>query len=62
MPGATDERSDTGWIVPVCRLTKELAMEMVWGTGEVTLDDQDGKDIILTLHFGLPFMDWDDFS
>eukprot|EP00975_Prorocentrum_lima_P064724 12899246-Prorocentrum_lima.AAC.1 len=35
---------------------------MVYGTGKVTLEDQDGQEIILTLHFGLPFMDWDDFS
>eukprot|EP00975_Prorocentrum_lima_P053079 11131878-Prorocentrum_lima.AAC.1 len=35
---------------------------MVWGADKVTLEDQDGKDIIQTLHFGLPFVDRDDFS
>eukprot|EP00975_Prorocentrum_lima_P017896 3775534-Prorocentrum_lima.AAC.1 len=28
MPGANDEKSDIGWIAPVCRLTKELGMKM----------------------------------
>eukprot|EP00975_Prorocentrum_lima_P047604 9950128-Prorocentrum_lima.AAC.1 len=35
---------------------------MVWGTDKVTLEDHDGIETILTLHFGLPFMDRDDFS
>eukprot|EP00975_Prorocentrum_lima_P025723 5411994-Prorocentrum_lima.AAC.1 len=34
---------------------------MVWGTDKVTLEDQDGKEIILKLHFDPPFMEWDDF-
>eukprot|EP00975_Prorocentrum_lima_P028583 6005686-Prorocentrum_lima.AAC.1 len=62
MPGASDSKSGIGWIVPVCRLAKESEMKLIWGTDKVTLEDQDGKDIILTLHCGLPFMDWDDFS
>eukprot|EP00975_Prorocentrum_lima_P060639 12722364-Prorocentrum_lima.AAC.1 len=28
MPGVNDEKSDIGWIVPVCRLTKELGMKL----------------------------------
>eukprot|EP00975_Prorocentrum_lima_P013475 2861592-Prorocentrum_lima.AAC.1 len=37
-------------------------MKLVWGTDRVTLEDQDAKEIILKLPFGLPFMYWDDFS
>eukprot|EP00975_Prorocentrum_lima_P070754 12933931-Prorocentrum_lima.AAC.1 len=37
-------------------------MKLVWGTDKVALMDQDGKEIILLLHCGLAFMDWDDFS
>eukprot|EP00975_Prorocentrum_lima_P000733 147033-Prorocentrum_lima.AAC.1 len=37
-------------------------MKLVWGTDKVALEDLDGKDIIPKLHFGLPFMDWDDLS
>eukprot|EP00975_Prorocentrum_lima_P031954 6708162-Prorocentrum_lima.AAC.1 len=59
MPGATYGRSGFGWIVPVCRITKVLGMKLVWGSDKVTLGYQDGKDIVQTLHFGLPFMDWD---
>eukprot|EP00975_Prorocentrum_lima_P043938 9214587-Prorocentrum_lima.AAC.1 len=62
MPGSSDSKSDIGWIVPVCRLTKELGMTLVWGTDKVALVGQDGKELILSLHFGLPFMEWDDFS
>eukprot|EP00975_Prorocentrum_lima_P042311 8890807-Prorocentrum_lima.AAC.1 len=62
MPGVNDEKSDIGWIVPVCRLTKELGMKLAWGKDKVAPVDQDGKGIILSLHFGLPFMEWDDFS
>eukprot|EP00975_Prorocentrum_lima_P049065 10268900-Prorocentrum_lima.AAC.1 len=62
MPGPSDSKSGMGWIVPVCRLTKELGTKLVWGTDNVALVDQDGKEIILSLHFGLPFMDWADFS
>eukprot|EP00975_Prorocentrum_lima_P004542 983897-Prorocentrum_lima.AAC.1 len=51
-----------GWIVPVRRLTQELGMKPVWGTDKVTLKDQYGKELILKLHFGLPFMEWDDSS
>eukprot|EP00975_Prorocentrum_lima_P020636 4341388-Prorocentrum_lima.AAC.1 len=51
MPGATHERSDIGWVVPVCRLTEELGMKLIWDTDKGTLDDQDGQDIIPTLHF-----------
>eukprot|EP00975_Prorocentrum_lima_P013915 2956419-Prorocentrum_lima.AAC.1 len=40
----------------------EPGMKLVWGTDKVMLADQDGNDIIQRLHFGLPFMDWDDFS
>eukprot|EP00975_Prorocentrum_lima_P062656 12886785-Prorocentrum_lima.AAC.1 len=39
MPGANDEKSDIGWVVPVCRLTNELGMKMVWSTDKVTLED-----------------------
>eukprot|EP00975_Prorocentrum_lima_P037894 7972314-Prorocentrum_lima.AAC.1 len=60
MPRATDERSGIGWIVLVCELTKELGMKLVWGSDKVTPEDQDGKEIILALRFGLPFMDWED--
>eukprot|EP00975_Prorocentrum_lima_P043313 9093329-Prorocentrum_lima.AAC.1 len=35
---------------------------LVWGTDNVALVGQDGKEIILSVHFDLPFMDWDDFS
>eukprot|EP00975_Prorocentrum_lima_P066540 12909779-Prorocentrum_lima.AAC.1 len=35
---------------------------MVWGTDKVTLEGQDKKEIIRSLHVGLPFMDWDGFS
>eukprot|EP00975_Prorocentrum_lima_P021244 4471645-Prorocentrum_lima.AAC.1 len=42
MPGATDERRGIGWIVPVCRLTKELGVKLVWGTDKVILEDPDG--------------------
>eukprot|EP00975_Prorocentrum_lima_P009590 2043108-Prorocentrum_lima.AAC.1 len=62
MPGSSHSKTDIGWIVPVCRLTKELGMKLVWGTDKAALVDQDGKEIILSLHLGLPFMDWDDFS
>eukprot|EP00975_Prorocentrum_lima_P019661 4138320-Prorocentrum_lima.AAC.1 len=37
-------------------------MKLVWGTDKVALVGQDGKDIILSLHVGLPLMEWDDFS
>eukprot|EP00975_Prorocentrum_lima_P056894 11937928-Prorocentrum_lima.AAC.1 len=30
MPGASDNKSDVGWIVPVCRLTNELGMKLIW--------------------------------
>eukprot|EP00975_Prorocentrum_lima_P065316 12902759-Prorocentrum_lima.AAC.1 len=30
MLGATDERSDIDWVVPVCRLTQELGMKLIW--------------------------------
>eukprot|EP00975_Prorocentrum_lima_P021970 4625327-Prorocentrum_lima.AAC.1 len=43
MPGANEEKSDIGWVVPVCTLTKELGMKLVWGTDKVALEDQDGK-------------------
>eukprot|EP00975_Prorocentrum_lima_P060731 12742389-Prorocentrum_lima.AAC.1 len=43
MPGASDSKSDSGWIVPVCRLTKELGRKSVWGTNKATLVDHDGK-------------------
>eukprot|EP00975_Prorocentrum_lima_P065545 12904071-Prorocentrum_lima.AAC.1 len=62
MPGSSDGKSGIGWLVPVCRLTKELALTQVWGTDKVALVAQDGKEIILSLHVGLPFMEWDDFS
>eukprot|EP00975_Prorocentrum_lima_P014552 3085583-Prorocentrum_lima.AAC.1 len=62
MPGSSDSKSGIGWVVPVCRLTKELGMKLVWGRDKVALVDQDEKDIIRSLHYGLPFMDWDDFS
>eukprot|EP00975_Prorocentrum_lima_P030303 6353167-Prorocentrum_lima.AAC.1 len=62
MPGVNDEKSDIGWIVPVCRLTKELGMKLAWGTNRVALVGQDGKEIILSLPFGLPFMEWEDFA
>eukprot|EP00975_Prorocentrum_lima_P068511 12921134-Prorocentrum_lima.AAC.1 len=32
MPGANDHKSDIACIVPVCRLTKESGMNLVWGT------------------------------
>eukprot|EP00975_Prorocentrum_lima_P007406 1587068-Prorocentrum_lima.AAC.1 len=51
MPGSSDSESDIGWIVPMCRLTKELGMKLVWGTDEVALVGQDGKEIIRSLHF-----------
>eukprot|EP00975_Prorocentrum_lima_P009085 1933412-Prorocentrum_lima.AAC.1 len=62
MPGSCDGKSDIGWIVPVYRLTKELGLKLVWGADKVALVGQDGKEIPLSLHFGLPFMEWDDFS
>eukprot|EP00975_Prorocentrum_lima_P018675 3933131-Prorocentrum_lima.AAC.1 len=62
MPGANEEKSDINGIVPVCRLTKVLGMKLVWGTDKATLEYQDGTHIIRKLHFGLPFMQWDDFS
>eukprot|EP00975_Prorocentrum_lima_P044740 9371791-Prorocentrum_lima.AAC.1 len=62
MPGVNDEKSDVGWTVPVCRLTKELGMKLEWGKDKVALVGQDGKEIILSLHFGLPFMEWEDFA
>eukprot|EP00975_Prorocentrum_lima_P059962 12573315-Prorocentrum_lima.AAC.1 len=37
MPGASDSKRDIGWIVPVCRLTKELGMKLVWGTDKVAM-------------------------
>eukprot|EP00975_Prorocentrum_lima_P029949 6282827-Prorocentrum_lima.AAC.1 len=61
MLGANDEKSDIRWIVPVCRLTKELGMKLEWGKDRVALVGQDGKEI-RSLHFGLPFMEWEDFS
>eukprot|EP00975_Prorocentrum_lima_P068269 12919731-Prorocentrum_lima.AAC.1 len=61
MPGANEETSDMAGRSG-CRLTKELGMKLVRGTDKVTLGDQDGKEIILKLHFGLPCMEWDDFS
>eukprot|EP00975_Prorocentrum_lima_P048542 10154820-Prorocentrum_lima.AAC.1 len=33
MPGAS-ETSDSGWIVPVFRLTKELGMKLIWDDNE----------------------------
>eukprot|EP00975_Prorocentrum_lima_P028217 5932821-Prorocentrum_lima.AAC.1 len=62
MPGSSGSKSDIGWIVPVCILTKVLGMKLVWGTDKVALVRQGGKEIILPLHFGLPFMEWDDLS
>eukprot|EP00975_Prorocentrum_lima_P043238 9075814-Prorocentrum_lima.AAC.1 len=62
MPGINDEKSDIVWIVPVCRVTKELGMKLEWGKDRVALVGQDGKEITLSLHFGLPFMEWDDFA
>eukprot|EP00975_Prorocentrum_lima_P002904 639195-Prorocentrum_lima.AAC.1 len=62
MPGSSDSKSDIGSIVPVCRLTKELGIKLVWGTDKAALVNQDGKESIPPLHVGLPFMDWDDFS
>eukprot|EP00975_Prorocentrum_lima_P035539 7471723-Prorocentrum_lima.AAC.1 len=62
MPGASAEKSDIGWIVPACRLTKELGMKLEWGNDKVALVDQDGEEISRSLHFGLPFMEWDDFA
>eukprot|EP00975_Prorocentrum_lima_P040168 8437417-Prorocentrum_lima.AAC.1 len=62
MPGINDEKSDIGWIVPVCRLTKELGMKLEWGKDRVALVGQDGKETTLSLYFGLPFMEWDDFA
>eukprot|EP00975_Prorocentrum_lima_P017662 3728298-Prorocentrum_lima.AAC.1 len=61
MPGINDE-SDIGWIVPVCRSTKELGMKLEWGKDKVALVGRDGKEIPLSLHFGLSFMEWDDFA
>eukprot|EP00975_Prorocentrum_lima_P017729 3741615-Prorocentrum_lima.AAC.1 len=43
MPGSSDSKSGIGWVVPVCRLTKELGVKLVWGTDKVALVDQDGK-------------------
>eukprot|EP00975_Prorocentrum_lima_P052037 10897338-Prorocentrum_lima.AAC.1 len=43
MPGATDEKSDIGWVAPVCRLTKDMDMKLVWRADKVALVDQDGK-------------------
>eukprot|EP00975_Prorocentrum_lima_P018834 3967067-Prorocentrum_lima.AAC.1 len=37
-------------------------MKLEWGKDKVALVGQDGKEIILSLHFGLPFMEWDDFA
>eukprot|EP00975_Prorocentrum_lima_P062512 12886026-Prorocentrum_lima.AAC.1 len=37
-------------------------MKLVWATDKVALVDQDVKEIILTLHFGLPLMGWGEFS
>eukprot|EP00975_Prorocentrum_lima_P063066 12889272-Prorocentrum_lima.AAC.1 len=32
------------------------------GKDKVSLVGQAGKDIILSLHFGLPFIEWEDFA
>eukprot|EP00975_Prorocentrum_lima_P068486 12920996-Prorocentrum_lima.AAC.1 len=37
MPGSSDSKSDIGWIVQKCRLTKELGMKLVWGTDKLAL-------------------------
>eukprot|EP00975_Prorocentrum_lima_P028752 6040472-Prorocentrum_lima.AAC.1 len=37
-------------------------MKLEWGKDRGALVGQDGKDITLPLHFGLPFMEWDDFA
>eukprot|EP00975_Prorocentrum_lima_P059018 12377020-Prorocentrum_lima.AAC.1 len=36
MPGVNDEKSDIGCIVPVCRLTRELALVHVSALANVT--------------------------
>eukprot|EP00975_Prorocentrum_lima_P059310 12434123-Prorocentrum_lima.AAC.1 len=43
MPGSSDSKSDIVWIVPVCRLPKELGRKLVWGTDNLALVGQDGK-------------------
>eukprot|EP00975_Prorocentrum_lima_P017771 3751096-Prorocentrum_lima.AAC.1 len=51
------------WLDSTCmQADKEAGHEAGRGTDKVTLEDQDGKEIILNLHFGLPCMEWDDFS
>eukprot|EP00975_Prorocentrum_lima_P038425 8076962-Prorocentrum_lima.AAC.1 len=37
-------------------------MKLEWGKDKVALVSQDGKEIILSLHNGLPFKEWDDFA
>eukprot|EP00975_Prorocentrum_lima_P064648 12898832-Prorocentrum_lima.AAC.1 len=37
-------------------------MKLEWGKERVALVGQDGSEITLSLHSGLPFMEWDDFA
>eukprot|EP00975_Prorocentrum_lima_P003799 830193-Prorocentrum_lima.AAC.1 len=36
-------------------------MNLVWGHDQIILGDSSGKEILRKKHYGLPFMDWDDF-
>eukprot|EP00975_Prorocentrum_lima_P006401 1378711-Prorocentrum_lima.AAC.1 len=43
-------------------IDQRLGHEAGMGKHKVALVGQDGKEITLSLHLGLPFMEWDDFA